>query len=68
MHAEGTPATGYDSHHKVHHRYFLSLSGKKYVTNPYAVMSVDPSGQCHWCTVRNTGQYFLSIDYSSWSS
>ena len=32
----------YDSHHEVHQRYFLSLSGEEYVSNPHTVMSVDP--------------------------
>ena len=32
----------YDNHHEVHRRYFLSLSGEEYVSNPYTVMSVDP--------------------------
>ena len=32
----------YDSHHEVHRRYFLSSSGEVYISNPHAVMSVDP--------------------------
>ena len=32
----------YESYHKVHRRHFLSLSGKEYVSNLHAVMSVDP--------------------------
>jgi len=32
----------YNSHHKVHRRYFLTLSGKENISNPHAVMSVDP--------------------------
>ena len=31
----------YDSHHDVHCRYFLSLSGKEYVSKPYPVMFID---------------------------
>ena len=32
----------FDSLHEVHRRYFLSLSGEEYVSNPHTVMSVDP--------------------------